>query len=208
MEATGRKSCRRCSSGLIKQVAVVDPYRFFFFFSSSSGADEFCEGYPHNFTPTPGYWIECSRQSGRSRPSDREASADRHSGGGHHGIQEEGSQEDGSNSCGDSDSDGSSSQSDDDEDAAKDPAAQKPSNGGAGASMATTAASSFNTSTDVERMTAGGRKVQLVHQHIQVPPILPLAHTAPSPPLAVAKREKHFSIDGQQLESAPLGIHC
>lgn len=25
-------------------------------------ADEFCEDYPHNLMPTPGYWIECSRQ--------------------------------------------------------------------------------------------------------------------------------------------------
>lgn len=25
-------------------------------------ADEFCEDYPHNLIPTPGYWIECSRQ--------------------------------------------------------------------------------------------------------------------------------------------------
>lgn len=24
--------------------------------------DEFCEEFPHNFIPTPGYWIECSRQ--------------------------------------------------------------------------------------------------------------------------------------------------
>ncbi|XP_022903403.1 uncharacterized protein [Onthophagus taurus] len=25
-------------------------------------SDEFCEEFPHNFHPTPGYWIECSRQ--------------------------------------------------------------------------------------------------------------------------------------------------
>ncbi|XP_033238186.1 uncharacterized protein rsh isoform X3 [Drosophila pseudoobscura] len=25
-------------------------------------SDEFCEEYPHNLMPTPGYWIECSRQ--------------------------------------------------------------------------------------------------------------------------------------------------
>uniref|UniRef100_A0A8D8EV68 Rap1 GTPase-activating protein 1 n=1 Tax=Culex pipiens TaxID=7175 RepID=A0A8D8EV68_CULPI len=25
-------------------------------------SDEFCEDYPHNLIPTPGYWIECSRQ--------------------------------------------------------------------------------------------------------------------------------------------------
>ncbi|CAH2210230.1 jg4833 [Pararge aegeria aegeria] len=24
--------------------------------------NEFCEEYPHNLIPTPGYWIECSRQ--------------------------------------------------------------------------------------------------------------------------------------------------
>lgn len=24
--------------------------------------DEFCEEYPHNLIPTPGYWVECSRQ--------------------------------------------------------------------------------------------------------------------------------------------------
>nr|XP_018897162.1 PREDICTED: uncharacterized protein LOC109030581 [Bemisia tabaci] len=26
-------------------------------------SDEFCEEYPHNLIPTPGYWIECSRQT-------------------------------------------------------------------------------------------------------------------------------------------------
>lgn len=25
-------------------------------------ADEFCQEFPHNLIPTPGYWIECSRQ--------------------------------------------------------------------------------------------------------------------------------------------------
>lgn len=24
--------------------------------------DEFCEEYPHSLIPTPGYWVECSRQ--------------------------------------------------------------------------------------------------------------------------------------------------
>lgn len=24
--------------------------------------DEFCEEFPHNLIPTPGYWVECSRQ--------------------------------------------------------------------------------------------------------------------------------------------------
>jgi len=28
----------------------------------SDFADEFCEEYPHALNPTPGYWIECSRQ--------------------------------------------------------------------------------------------------------------------------------------------------
>lgn len=27
-----------------------------------SVSDEFCEDFPHNLIPTPGYWIECSRQ--------------------------------------------------------------------------------------------------------------------------------------------------
>ena len=27
----------------------------------STFPDEFCDGYPHNLIPTPGYWIECSR---------------------------------------------------------------------------------------------------------------------------------------------------
>lgn len=31
----------------------------FLFFAT---ADEFCEEYPHNLIPTPGYWVECSRQ--------------------------------------------------------------------------------------------------------------------------------------------------
>ncbi|KAJ8895919.1 hypothetical protein PR048_001259 [Dryococelus australis] len=30
--------------------------------SCSCVADEFCEEFPHNLIPTPGYWIECSRQ--------------------------------------------------------------------------------------------------------------------------------------------------
>jgi len=28
----------------------------------NSLADEFCQEFPHNLIPTPGYWIECSRQ--------------------------------------------------------------------------------------------------------------------------------------------------
>lgn len=31
-------------------------------FFSSTATDEFCEEYPHALLPTPGYWIECSRQ--------------------------------------------------------------------------------------------------------------------------------------------------
>lgn len=31
-------------------------------FSLISFTDEFCEEYPHALLPTPGYWIECSRQ--------------------------------------------------------------------------------------------------------------------------------------------------
>lgn len=30
-------------------------------------AEEFCSDYPHNLEPTPGYWIECSRQQIRPR---------------------------------------------------------------------------------------------------------------------------------------------
>ncbi|XP_065565417.1 uncharacterized protein LOC136030399 isoform X2 [Artemia franciscana] len=33
-------------------------------------SDEFCEGYPHNFITTPGYWIECSRPGGRMGRTD------------------------------------------------------------------------------------------------------------------------------------------
>lgn len=33
-----------------------------FVYTMSSVADEFCEKFPHNLIPTPGYWIECSRQ--------------------------------------------------------------------------------------------------------------------------------------------------
>ena len=31
-------------------------------------SDEFCEDYPHNLIPTPGYWIECSRQKISNEP--------------------------------------------------------------------------------------------------------------------------------------------
>lgn len=31
-------------------------------FLCHSHPDEFCEEYPHNLIPTPGYWVECSRQ--------------------------------------------------------------------------------------------------------------------------------------------------
>lgn len=32
------------------------------FYSFPLLTDEFCEEFPHNLIPTPGYWIECSRQ--------------------------------------------------------------------------------------------------------------------------------------------------
>ena len=31
------------------------------YYSFTFVVDEFCDGYPHNLIPTPGYWIECSR---------------------------------------------------------------------------------------------------------------------------------------------------
>ena len=31
------------------------------FSTFNSIVDEFCDGFPHNLIPTPGYWIECSR---------------------------------------------------------------------------------------------------------------------------------------------------
>ncbi|XP_046833660.1 uncharacterized protein LOC124430726 isoform X2 [Vespa crabro] len=33
-----------------------------FLMPSQACSDEFCQEYPHNFIPAPGYWIECSRQ--------------------------------------------------------------------------------------------------------------------------------------------------
>jgi hypothetical protein len=140
---------------------------FFFFFLS----DEFCDGYPHNFTPTPGYWIECSRQSGR---------ADRRR---NHGIQEEGSQED-SNSPSDEEDD-----DDDDDDDEEEGEKEREENdngtgiqtdsfdGGASSGQlnqrhANGGINSVFTSTDsvgAGTSDRSGRKVQLVHQHIQVP---------------------------------------
>ena len=128
--------------------------------------DEFCDGYPHNFTPTPGYWIECSRQSGRAGRRRN------------HGIQEEGSQED-SNSPSDE-------EDDDDDDEEEGEKEREENDNGTGIQTdsfdcassgqlnqrhANGVASVF-TSTD--SIGAGpsdrsGRKVQLVHQHIQVP---------------------------------------
>lgn len=35
----------------------INNFHSFFYFP-----DEFCEEFPHNLIPTPGYWIECSRQ--------------------------------------------------------------------------------------------------------------------------------------------------
>lgn len=37
---------------------MITKHLSFFFVIS----DEFCEEYPHNLIPTPGYWVECSRQ--------------------------------------------------------------------------------------------------------------------------------------------------
>lgn len=37
---------------------LFSPTVYFFF----GIIDEFCEEYPHNLIPTPGYWVECSRQ--------------------------------------------------------------------------------------------------------------------------------------------------
>lgn len=128
--------------------------------------DEFCEGYPHNFTPTPGYWIECSRQSGRGRRN--------------HGIQEEGSQDD--SSRGDEEEDDEDDEDDEDGDLL-DPAGQAErtdqndhSGNSTGDKDATSEPSqhanggtSVFTSTESAPSDRTGRKVQLVHQHIQVP---------------------------------------
>lgn len=39
-------------------IMIVDNTNYFVLIIS----DEFCADYPHNLIPTPGYWIECSRQ--------------------------------------------------------------------------------------------------------------------------------------------------
>ncbi len=137
--------------------------------------DEFCDGYPHNFTPTPGYWIECSRQSGRNlaeedeedeqqQEEDEEEDDDLH-----HRITEEGSQEDDEGVVGGSSSSGRK----DSENAIKKPINSSLSGGveavSSNGGSATTVSSNFNTSTDTDRTGgASGRRVQLVHQHIQV----------------------------------------
>ena len=139
-------------SRVIFQV-IADMFVLFICFVFGIKTDEFCEGYPHNFTPTPGYWIECSRQSGRgSRRS--------------HGIQEEGSQEDSSPS-GDDDDD------DDDEDSRagqdeeeNDVGIQTEKDGQRHANGSTSVFTSTDSAGPSDR---AGRKVQLVHQHIQVP---------------------------------------
>ena len=137
-----------------------------FFFLS----DEFCDGYPHNFTPTPGYWIECSRQSARAGRRRN------------HGIQEEGSQED-SNSPSDEEDD-----DDDDDDDEEEGEKEREDNdngtgiqtdsfdGGASSEQLNqrhaNGVNSVFTSTDsvgAGTSDRSGRKVQLVHQHIQVP---------------------------------------
>uniref|UniRef100_A0A0P5R790 Rap gtpase-activating protein n=1 Tax=Daphnia magna TaxID=35525 RepID=A0A0P5R790_9CRUS len=128
-------------------------------------SDEFCDGYPHNFTPTPGYWIECSRQSARAGRRRN------------HGIQEEGSQ-DNSNSASDDEDDDEEEEGDGQagrEDNDNGTGVQTDSFDGAGCSQLNqrhpNGVTSVFTSTDT--VGAGpsdrsGRKVQLVHQHIQV----------------------------------------
>ena len=97
--------------------------------------DEFCEGYPHSLTPTPGYWIECSRQSGRGSHS--------------HGIREE-SQEDSSHETSEDDQDHLAGKTDTADTENPEPLDD-----------------ASDTTTD-----RAGRRVQLVHQHIQVVPIV------------------------------------
>lgn len=121
--------------------------------------DEFCEGYPHNFTPTPGYWIECSRQSGRGRRD--------------HGIQEESSQEDSSPADDDDDDDQDGDREDDDGDglASAQGGIDHQSDGlaySSGQQRQANGGTSVFTSTESGTSDRVGRKVQLVHQHIQV----------------------------------------
>lgn len=135
-------------------------------------SDEFCEGYPHNFTPTPGYWIECSRQSGPSRGRSSEQQ---------HGIKEEGSQEDsdapshGSGSTSGSDRDEESDESNeaggggatgggDDVDKSQQTSAAAATAGGANGSVSMFTSTASTSTTD----RSSGRKVQLVHRNIQV----------------------------------------
>ncbi len=149
--------------------------------------DEFCEGYPHNFTPTPGYWIECSRQSGRGSRRN-------------HGIQEEGSQEDSSPS-GDDDEEEEDDDDDDDE-GDESRAGQEENDNGVG--IQTTDCDGFGgsqrhanggTSVFTSTDSAGpsdraGRKVQLVHQHIQVP--------VDELPLKEKKKKKNIATQNSQ----------
>lgn len=114
--------------------------------------DEFCEGYPHNLVPTPGYWIECSRQSRRGR-----CSTD-------HGIQEENSQEaDDTCSSGDEEAGaGAEGRPDEEDDDAKD-------SGAATAKSSSTSSGQRGhngSSVFAASETGAGRKVQ--HQNIQV----------------------------------------
>ena len=103
-------------------------------------ADEFCEGYPHSLTPTPGYWIECSRQSGPGQS---------------YGIREE-SQEDSSHE--DSCHEGSFQERSEEDQSQNEEQEAVP-----GSSAGEPFNSTSSSSTD-----RAGRKVQLVHQHIQV----------------------------------------
>jgi len=103
-------------------------------------SDEFCEGYPHSLTPTPGYWIECSRQSGPGQS---------------YGIREE-SQEDSSHE--DSCHEGSFQERSEEDQSQNEEQEAVP-----GSSAGEPFNSTSSSSTD-----RAGRKVQLVHQHIQV----------------------------------------
>lgn len=46
----------------VDSIRCISCVCFFFSFVQQRRTDEFCQDYPHNLFPTPGYWIECSRQ--------------------------------------------------------------------------------------------------------------------------------------------------
>lgn len=161
--------------------------------------DEFCDGYPHNFTPTPGYWIECSRQSARAGRRRN------------HGIQEEGSQ-DNSNSASDDEDDDEEEEGDGQagrEDNDNGTGVQTDSFDGAGCSQLNqrhpNGVTSVFTSTDT--VGAGpsdrsGRKVQLVHQHIQVP--VDIQNSLP--PKKTEKKEKNIAQQTNRFRSIFLPL--